>query len=50
MIVKRAFYYQPNTSYQFRMWANNEVGSGDISIIHARTVAPTEEKGTFYVT
>jgi hypothetical protein len=27
------------------MWANNEVGAGEISLISTRTIPPTEEKG-----
>jgi len=39
------YHLVPNTSYQFRIWASNEVGSGEMYTIGARTVAPTEEKG-----
>jgi hypothetical protein len=39
------YHLKPNTTYQFRMWANNEVGSGDVCTITARTVEPTQEKG-----
>ncbi|KAG5680531.1 hypothetical protein PVAND_010036 [Polypedilum vanderplanki] len=38
------YHLKPNTSYQFRIWANNEVGSGEIKLTTARTKAPTEEK------
>ncbi|KAL7033170.1 hypothetical protein ACKWTF_007495 [Chironomus riparius] len=38
------YHLVPNTSYQFRIWASNEVGSGEIYTIGARTVPPTEEK------
>ena len=36
---------QPNTSYQFRIWANNEVGAGEMKFTYARTKPPVEEKG-----
>lgn len=39
------YHLRPNTSYQFRIWANNEVGAGKVSTISAKTVAPTQEKG-----
>lgn len=39
------FHLKPNTSYQFRIWANNEVGAGEKLMTSATTVAPTEEKG-----
>jgi len=39
------YHLKPNTSYQFRIWANNEVGAGEKFMTEARTVAPTEEKG-----
>ncbi|XP_070493478.1 contactin-1a isoform X3 [Chironomus tepperi] len=38
------YHLVPNTSYQFRIWASNEVGSGEIYTISTRTVAPVEEK------
>lgn len=43
------YHLKPNTSYQFRIWATNEVGAGDISTISARTVEPTQEKGLWKV-
>jgi hypothetical protein len=43
--MKQQTLLQPNTSYQFRIWANNEVGSGEIKLTNARTKPPTEEKG-----
>lgn len=42
------YHLKPNTSYQFRMWATNEAGAGEISTITARTVEPTQEKGLNY--
>lgn len=39
------YHLRPNTSYQFRMWATNEAGAGEIATITARTVEPTQEKG-----
>lgn len=42
------YHLKPNTSYQFRIWANNEVGSGLVSTITARTVEPTQEKGSLH--
>lgn len=39
------YHLKPNTSYQFRIWATNEVGAGDVCTITARTVEPTQEKG-----
>lgn len=39
------YHLRPNTSYEFRIWANNEVGAGDIYTISARTIEPTQEKG-----
>lgn len=41
------YHLKPNTSYQFRIWATNEVGPGEVSTITARTVEPTQEKGEF---
>lgn len=41
------YHLTPNTSYQFRIWATNEVGPGEVSTITARTVEPTQEKGEF---
>lgn len=42
------YHLRPNTSYQFRIWANNEVGAGEKFMTEARTVAPTEEKGEIW--
>lgn len=39
------YHLKPNTSYQFRIWATNDVGAGPASVITARTVEPTQEKG-----
>ena len=39
------FHLLPNTSYQFRIWANNELGAGDMYTVTSRTIAPTQEKG-----
>lgn len=39
------YHLKPNTSYQFRIFATNDVGSGPYSVITARTVEPTQEKG-----
>lgn len=39
------YHLKPNTTYQFRIWATNEVGAGDMYTISARTVEPTQEKG-----
>jgi hypothetical protein len=39
------YHLRPNTSYQFRIWANNEVGAGEMYTVNARTVEPTQEKG-----
>lgn len=41
------FHLLPNTSYQFRIWANNELGAGDMYTVTSRTIAPTQEKGMF---
>lgn len=39
------YHLKPNTSYQFRIWATNEVGAGEVSTITAKTIEPTQEKG-----
>lgn len=39
------YHLKPNTSYQFRIWATNEAGAGEIAMINARTVEPVQEKG-----
>lgn len=43
------YHLRPNMSYEFRMWANNDVGSGAVSTITARTVEPTQEKGIRFI-
>lgn len=43
------YHLKPNTSYQFRIWANNDVGAGEICTIGARTVEPTQEKGKILI-
>ncbi|CRK97316.1 CLUMA_CG010710, isoform A [Clunio marinus] len=38
------YHLKPNTSYQFRIWATNDVGPGEVQTITARTIEPTQEK------
>lgn len=39
------YHLKPNTSYEFRIWATNEVGAGEMCTISARTIEPVQEKG-----
>lgn len=39
------YHLNPNTTYQFRIWANNDVGAGEPCIISATTLKPTLEEG-----
>jgi hypothetical protein len=39
------YHLKPNTTYEFRIWANNEVGQGEMCTISARTIEPVQEKG-----
>lgn len=44
------FHLTPNTTYEFRIWANNKLGAGEKAVITATTVPKTEEKGKNDVT
>lgn len=35
----------PNTAYEFRIWANNELGSGDVVTTNVTTLPETKEEG-----
>lgn len=35
----------PNTTYEFRIWANNELGSGDVVTTNVTTLPETKEEG-----
>jgi hypothetical protein len=39
------YHLSPNTTYQFRIYANNEVGAGEPCMISATTLKPTQEEG-----
>lgn len=39
------YHLTPNTSYEFRIWANNQLGSGDKVTISGTTSPKIEEKG-----
>jgi hypothetical protein len=39
------YHLKPNTSYEFRIWATNDVGPGEMCTITARTIEPVQEKG-----
>lgn len=38
---------QPNTSYAFRIWATNQLGSGEITEVVATTLGVYQEQGTY---
>jgi len=35
----------PNTTYEFRIWANNELGSGEVVTTNVTTLPETKEEG-----
>lgn len=37
----------PNTTYEFRIWANNELGSGEVVTTNVTTLPETKEEGEF---
>lgn len=38
----------PNSSYEFRIWANNALGAGEIVITNVTTLPETSEDGILY--
>lgn len=39
------YHLVPNTTYEFRIWANNHLGAGEIVTIQGTTSPIFEEKG-----
>lgn len=39
----------PNTTYEFRIWANNALGAGEVVTITATTLPDMEEKGRLWL-
>lgn len=37
----------PNTTYEFRIWANNELGSGEVVTTNVTTLPETKEEGEY---
>lgn len=40
---------EPNTTYEFRLWANNQLGSGDIVTTNVTTLSETKEEGINFI-
>lgn len=40
---------EPNTTYEFRMWANNHLGSGEVVTTNVTTLPETKEEGKLQV-
>lgn len=36
---------EPNTTYEFRIWANNQLGSGEVVTTNVTTLPETKEEG-----
>lgn len=36
---------EPNTTYEFRLWANNQLGSGEMVTTNVTTLSETKEEG-----
>lgn len=41
------YHLKPNTTYEFRIWANNYLGAGEIASTTATTLDQISDKGTF---
>lgn len=40
---------EPNTTYEFRLWANNQLGSGDVVTTNVTTLSETKEEGNYFI-
>lgn len=39
------YHLRPNTTYEFRIWGNNQLGAGDIATTVVQTLAEFSDEG-----